>query len=227
MNIQILEDDQVTADYLSKSMGESGHHVVHASDGLEGLNEAMTGDFDVMIVDRMVPSLDGLSVIEALRKAGRELPVLILSALDAVDERVKGLRSGGDDYMTKPFAFSELLARVEVLASRRRSGESPTTRLAIGDLELDLLTRKVRRGARDIDLKPREFALLEYLMRHEGQVVTRTMLLESVWDFNFDPKTNVIDVHISRLRKKIDRDSSRPLLQTVRGVGYVLRTSAS
>ncbi len=227
MNILLLEDDQVTADYLSKSMGESGHHVVHASDGLEGLNEAMTGDFDVMIVDRMVPSLDGLSVIEALRKAGRELPVLILSALDAVDERVKGLRSGGDDYMTKPFAFSELLARVEVLASRRRSGESPTTRLAIGDLELDLLTRKVRRGARDIDLKPREFALLEYLMRHEGQVVTRTMLLESVWDFNFDPKTNVIDVHISRLRKKIDRDSSRPLLQTVRGVGYVLRTSAS
>lgn len=227
MNILLLEDDQVTADYVSKAMAESGHHVVHVADGLEGLNEAMAGDFDVMIVDRMVPSLDGLSVIEALRKAGREVPVLILSALDAVDERVKGLHSGGDDYVTKPFAFSELLARVEVLASRRRTGHGPTTRLSVGDLELDLLTRQVRRGTRSIELKPREFALLEYLMRHEGQVVTRTMLLESVWDFNFDPKTNVIDVHISRLRKKIDNDSSSPLLQTVRGVGYVLRRAAN
>lgn len=227
MNVLLLEDDQVTADYLSKALAESGHHVAHVADGLEGLNEAMSGDFDVMIVDRMVPSLDGLSVIEALRKAGRELPVLILSALDAVDERVKGLRSGGDDYMTKPFAFSELLARLEVLAVRRRQGDAPTTRLCVGDLELDLLTRQVRRGSNEIDLKPREFALLEYLMRHEGQVVTRTMLLESVWDFNFDPRTNVIDVHISRLRKKIDRDSANPLLKTVRGVGYVLRTGAS
>ncbi|HEB90814.1 MAG TPA: response regulator transcription factor [Deltaproteobacteria bacterium] len=223
MKILLIEDDAVTAEYLAKALAESGHVVEHASDGLAGLNEAMTGDFDVLIVDRMLPSLDGLSIIETLRKAGRDTPVLILSALDEVEERVKGLRAGGDDYLTKPFSFAELNARVEVLANRRRIGTGPTTKLRVGDLELDLLTRQVHRGKRKIDLKAREFALLEYLMRHAGQVVTRTMLFESVWDFNFDPKTNVIDVHISRLRKKIDEGEEKPLIQTVRGAGYVLR----
>ena len=223
MKILLIEDDAITAEYLAKALTESGHVVEHASDGLAGLNEAMTGDFDVLIVDRMLPSLDGLSIIETLRKAGRDTPVLILSALDEVEERVKGLRAGGDDYLTKPFSFAELNARVEVLANRRRVGSGPTTKLRVGDLELDLLTRQVHRGKRRIDLKAREFALLEYLMRHAGQVVTRTMLFESVWDFSFDPKTNVIDVHISRLRKKIDEGEEKPLIHTVRGAGYVLR----
>ena len=223
MKLLLIEDDAVTVEYLVEALGSAGHEVEHTGDGLDGLNRAMKDAHDVLIVDRMLPSLDGLAVIETLRKAGNDTPVLILSALDAVDERVKGLRSGSDDYVTKPFAFAELLARVEVLGTRRRGEGAPATSLRVADLELDLLTRRVRRGARDVELKPREFALLEFLMRHEGRVVTRTMLFESVWDFHFDPKTNVIDVHISRLRRAIDGGESRPLIHTVRGAGYVLR----
>ena len=220
----MIEDDPVTAEYLSGALRQAGHTVDHAGDGLAGLNRAMAGTYDALIVDRMLPSLDGLSVIETLRKARRDTPVLILSALDAVDERVRGLRAGGDDYLTKPFAFAELLARLEVLVHRRRSGTAPTTVLRVGDLELDLLSRRVQRGGREIDLKTREFQILEFLMRNAGRVVTRTMLLESVWDFHFDPKTNVIDVHVSRLRQKIDKGADRALIHTVRGAGYVLRS---
>jgi two-component system OmpR family response regulator len=223
VKLLLIEDDAVTGEHLTHALVEAGHRVDHVTDGLAGLNRAMTGEYDVLIVDRMLPSLDGLSVIETLRKAGRHTAVLILSALDAVDERVKGLRSGGDDYLTKPFAFAELLARVEILAHRRSGGSAPVTTLEVLDLEMDLLARRVRRGARELDLKPREFALLEYLMRNEGRVVTRAMLFESVWDFHFDPKTNVIDVHISRLRKAVDEAGDRPLIHTIRGVGYVLR----
>jgi two-component system OmpR family response regulator len=223
VKLLVIEDDPVTAEYLSGALGQAGHAVDHAGDGLAGLNRAMGGAYDALIVDRMLPSLDGLSVIETLRKARRDTPVLILSALDAVDERVRGLRAGGDDYLTKPFAFAELLARLEVLVHRRRGGTAPATVLRVADLELDLLSRRVQRGGREIDLKTREFQILEFLMRNAGRVVTRTMLLESVWDFHFDPKTNVIDVHVSRLRQKIDKGAERALIQTVRGSGYVLR----
>lgn len=223
MKLLLIEDDAVTAEYLTHALLEAGHRVDHVADGLAGLNRAMSGGYDVLIVDRMLPSLDGLSAIETLRKAGRDTAVLILSALDDVDERVKGLRSGGDDYLTKPFAFAELLARIEILGHRRPGGSAPVTTLRVSDLEMDLLARRVRRGARELNLKPREFALLECLMRNEGRVVTRTLLFESVWDFHFDPKTNVIDVHISRLRKAVDEGEERPLIHTVRGVGYVLR----
>ena len=223
MKLLVIEDDPVTAEYLSGALGQAGHTVDRAGDGLAGLNRAMAGAYDALIVDRMLPSLDGLSVIETLRKARRETPVLILSALDAVDERVRGLRAGGDDYLTKPFAFAELLARLEVLVHRRRGGAAPATVLRVADLELDLLSRRVQRGGREIDLKTREFQILEFLMRNAGRVVTRTMLLESVWDFHFDPKTNVIDVHVSRLRQKIDKGEGRALIQTVRGSGYMLR----
>jgi len=222
MKVLVVEDDEVTAGFLAKGLRESGHVVETVGDGLEGLRRAMQGAHDVLIVDRMLPSLEGLTLIETLRKQGRETPVLILSALDDVDERVRGLRAGGDDYLTKPFAFSELLARLEVVA-RRRGTAAPETVLRLADLEMDLLARSVRRNGRELELKPREFLLLEYLMRHAGQVVTRTMLYEAVWDFNFDPQTNVIDVHISRLRQQIDRGAERPLIHTVRGVGYVLR----
>jgi two-component system OmpR family response regulator len=223
VKLLLLEDDAVSAEYLIDALREAGHCVDHAADGLTGLNRALTSEYDVLIVDRMLPSLDGLSAIETLRKAGRKTPVLILSALDGVDERVAGLRGGGDDYLTKPFAFAELLARIEILGHRRGGESVPATTLRVVDLVMDLLSRRVRRGSRELDLKPREFALLEYLMRNEGRVVTRTMLFESVWDFHFDPKTNVIDVHISRLRKKVDEGESRPLIHTVRGAGYVLR----
>jgi two-component system OmpR family response regulator len=223
VRLLLLEDDAVSAEYLCGALREAGHSVDHAADGLVGLNRALAGEYDVLIVDRMLPSLDGLSAIETFRKAGRDTPVLILSALDGVDERVAGLRGGGDDYLTKPFAFAELLARVEILAHRRRGAGAPDTTLRVADLEMDLLSRRVRRGERELDLKPREFALLEHLMRNAGRVVTRTMLFESVWDFHFDPKTNVIDVHISRLRKKVDEGESRPLIRTVRGVGYTMR----
>jgi two-component system OmpR family response regulator len=221
--VLLIEDDAVTAEYLEGALGQAGHAVDRAADGLAGLNLAMTGTYEALVVDRMLPSLDGLSVIETLRKARRDTPVLILSALDAVDERVRGLRAGGDDYLTKPFAFAELLARLEVLVHRRRGGAGPATELRVADLELDLLTRRVRRGERGIELKTREFQILEVLMRNAGRVVTRTMLLESVWDFHFDPKTNVIEVHVSRLRQKIDKGEARPLIHTVRGAGYVLR----
>jgi len=223
MKVLIIEDDATASEYLKKALTESGHVVDAVGDGLQGLNRAMQDSYDALIVDRMLPSLDGLSVIETLRKAERDMPVLIVSALGDVDERVRGLRSGGDDYLVKPYAFAELLARLEVLVLRRgRAGAPAEAQLRVADLELDLLTRRAQRAGAAIDLKPREFQLLEYLMRHAGRVVTRTMILEAVWDYHFDPQTNVIDVHISRLRQKIDKGFERPLIHTVRGAGYSL-----
>lgn len=225
MRLLLIEDDRDAADYLVKAFREVGHVAEHAADGEEGLALAGDGDYDVLIVDRMLPKRDGLSVIGALRDKGVETPVLILSALGQVDDRVKGLRAGGDDYLPKPYSFSELLARIEVLA-RRRGGRGEEMVYRVGDLELDRLSHRVIRGKEEILLQPREFRLLEYLMKHAGQVVTRTMLLENVWDYHFDPQTNVIDVHISRLRSKIDKGYTQPLLQTVRGAGYVIRDGA-
>ena len=227
MRILLIEDDPQTAEFVARGLRESGHAVDACGDGKEGLLLAMERDYDALVVDRMLPGLDGLAVIRALRAAERRTPVLILSALGEVDDRVEGLHAGGDDYLVKPFAYSELLARLEALV-RRGAGQAttPETRLAVGDLELDLLARTVRRAGKPIDLKPREFRLLEVLMRHAGQVVTRTMLLENVWDYRFDPQTNVIDVHVSRLRGKIDKGFDPPLLHTERGVGYVLRPPA-
>lgn len=223
MKILVIEDDAQAAAYMVKGLRESGHVVDHSADGKEGLFMAGSETYDVLIVDRLLPGRDGLSLVEILRGAGTETPVLFLSALGSVDDRVRGLRAGGDDYLTKPYAFSELLARVEALGRRKSAGAAATTRLQVGDLEMDLLARRVRRGARQIDLLPREFRLLEYLMRHAGNVVTRTMLLENVWDYHFDPQTNVIDVHVARLRQKIDRDFPTPMIHTVRGAGYTLR----
>jgi len=223
MRVLIIEDDAQLASYLSKAFSEVGALVEHAADGRDGLLRAAGGDYDVLVVDRMLPSLDGLGIVRTLRASGDKTPALILSALGDVDDRVDGLRAGGDDYLVKPFAFSELHARVEALLRRAAPGDQPATRLEVADLEMDLLTREVARAGQRITLQPREFRLLEYLMRHAGQVVTRTMLLEQVWDYNFDPQTNVIDVHISRLRSKIDKDFASPLLQTVRGAGYVMR----
>lgn len=224
MRILLIEDDREAAAYLLKGLSESGHVSDHAKDGAEGLHMALEGQYDVLIVDRMLPVHDGLSVVETLRAKNNVTPVLFLSALGEVDDRVKGLKAGGDDYLPKPYAFSELLARVEALV-RRRMPEQVETKLLVEDLEMDLLQRLVKRAGLEIDLQPREFRLLEYLMRHAGQVVTRTMLLENVWDYHFDPQTNVIDVHISRLRAKIDKNFERPLLQTVRGAGYTLRVA--
>lgn len=223
MKILVIEDDAQAAAYMVKGLRESGHVVDHAADGKDGLFMAGSETYDVLIVDRLLPGRDGLSLVEILRGAGTDTPVLFLSALGSVDDRVRGLRAGGDDYLTKPYAFSELLARVEALGRRKSAGAAATTRLQVGDLEMDLLARRVRRGTRQIDLLPREFRLLEYLMRHAGNVVTRTMLLESVWDYHFDPQTNVIDVHVARLRQKIDRDFPTPMIHTVRGAGYTLR----
>ncbi|HEX2215738.1 MAG TPA: response regulator transcription factor [Xanthobacteraceae bacterium] len=222
MRILVIEDDRDAAEYLVKAFREVGHVADVAADGEDGLALALDGEYDVLVVDRMLPKRDGLSVIGALRAKNVQTPVLILSALGQVDDRVKGLRAGGDDYLPKPYAFSELLARVEVLA-RRRAGKGEETSYQVGDLELDRLSHRVIRGGSEIVLQPREFRLLEYLMKHAGQVVTRTMLLENVWDYHFDPQTNVIDVHISRLRAKIDKGFSRPLLHTVRGAGYMVR----
>jgi two-component system OmpR family response regulator len=224
MRLLIVEDDRDAAEYLVKAFREVGHVADHAGDGEEGVALGLDGRYDVLIVDRMLPRLDGLSLIGALRNKGIETPVLILSALGQVDDRVKGLRAGGDDYLPKPYSFSELLARVEVLA-RRRSGRGEETLYRIDDLELDRLSHRVSRGNQEIVLQPREFRLLEYLMKHAGQVVTRTMLLENVWDYHFDPQTNVIDVHISRLRSKIDKGFDHALLHTVRGAGYMIRES--
>lgn len=224
MRILIIEDDADAADYLVKAFREVGHVADIAADGEDGLSMALAGEYDVLIVDRMLPKRDGLSVISALRAKNVGTPALILSALGQVDDRVKGLRAGGDDYLPKPYAFSELLARVEVLA-RRGAGRGEETTYRVGDLELDRLSHRVMRGQSEIILQPREFRLLEYLMKHAGQVVTRTMLLENVWDYHFDPQTNVIDVHISRLRSKIDKGFARPLLHTVRGAGYMVRDS--
>jgi two-component system OmpR family response regulator len=224
MKILVIEDDREAADYLQKALAEAGHTAHVAGDGETGFALADTGDYDVMIVDRMMPRRDGLSLIAGLRSRGNTTPVLILSALGEVDDRVTGLRAGGDDYLTKPYAFTELLARVEVLY-RRASFKEAETVYRIGDLELDRLSHTVRRGGREIALQPREFKLLEYLMRHAGQVVTRTMLLENVWDYHFDPQTNVIDVHVSRLRSKIEKGFDSPILHTVRGAGYMLKAA--
>jgi two-component system OmpR family response regulator len=226
MRILVIEDDKDTLDYLVKGLTESGHAVDRASDGKDGLFLALEGDYDVLVVDRMLPALDGLSLVRTLRTSGKTTPVLILSALGEVDDRVDGLRAGGDDYLVKPFAFSELLVRLEALTRRREAGTRDTS-LKVGDLELDLLSRVVKRAGRMIRLQPREFSLLEFLMRHVDQVVTRTMLLEGVWNYHFDPQTNVIDVHVSRLRGKIDRGFDRPLLHTVRGAGYKLSGEVS
>jgi two-component system OmpR family response regulator len=225
MRLLIVEDDRDAADYLCKAFREVGHMAETATDGEEGLALALDGQYDVLIIDRMLPKRDGLSIIGTLRAKGNSTPVLILSALGQVDDRVKGLRAGGDDYLPKPYSFSELQARVEVLA-RRHGGRSEETVYRVGDLELDRLSHRVTRGGEEIVVQPREFRLLEYLMRHAGQVVTRTMLLENVWDYHFDPQTNVIDVHISRLRSKIDKGFSQPLLHTVRGAGYMIRGGA-
>ncbi len=222
MKLLVIEDDREAAAYIAKGLSESGYVVDCAADGRNGLFMASSGHYDALIVDRMLPGMDGLTLIAALRAAELRTPVLILSALGAVDDRVKGLRAGGDDYLVKPFAFRELLARIEALL-RRGSGTTTTTRLRVGELEMDLLARAVTRGGQEIELLPREFRLLEFLMRHAGQVVTRTMLLEHVWDYHFDPQTNVIDVHVSRLRQKIDKGFAKPLLHTVRGAGYCLR----
>lgn len=225
MRILVIEDDSEAAAYLLKGLKEAGHVADHAGDGSEGLELAREDVYDVIIVDRMLPQMDGLSLVETLRAEALQTPVLILSALGRVDDRVRGLRAGGDDYLAKPYAFSELLARIEALA-RRAAPDDVKTVYSVGDLELDLLARKVTRGGREIALQPREFKLLECLMRHAGQVVTRTMLLEQVWDYHFDPQTNVIDVHVSRLRSKIDKGFDGPLLHTVRGAGYTLRERA-
>jgi two-component system OmpR family response regulator len=211
---------------MARGLTESGYTVDAAHDGKDGLFQATSEAYDLVILDRMLPGMEGLKILEVLRATGHRTPVLILSALGSVDDRVKGLKSGGDDYLAKPFAFSELLARVEALLRRGAASAAPETRLQVGDLTLDLLSRTVRRGDTAIELLPREFRLLEYLMRHPDQVVTRTMLLENVWDYHFDPQTNVIDVHISRLRQKIDKGFDKPLLHTVRGAGYRLSAGA-
>jgi two-component system OmpR family response regulator len=225
MRVLVIEDDRETAQFLQRSLKENGHMADIAGDGETGLALAREGGWDVLIVDRMLPRLDGLSVISTLRAEGSRTPVLILSALGEVDDRVRGLRAGGDDYLTKPYAYTELLARIEALA-RRPTPEEQVTRYTVGDLSLDRLSHKVARAGQAIVLQPREFRLLEYLMRNAGQVVTRTMLLQNVWDYYFDPQTNVIDVHISRLRGKIDKGFAKPLLHTVRGSGYMIRDGA-
>ncbi|MGI9168974.1 MAG: response regulator transcription factor [Caulobacteraceae bacterium] len=221
MRVLIVEDDGEAAEAMARGLGDAGHECVTAADGEAGLNAARAERFDVMIVDRMMPRTDGVTMVERLRRDADQTPVLFLSALGEIVDRVAGLKAGGDDYLVKPYAFAELIARVEALARRRETG-SVQTLLKVGDLEMDLIGREVRRAGREIDLQPREFQLLEYLMRNAGQSVTRTMLLEKVWEYHFDPQTNVIDVHISRLRSKIDKGFERPMLQTVRGAGYRL-----
>ena len=226
MRILVVEDDRDVAGFVVKGLKEAGHVVEHSSNGRDGLFLAASESFDAMVLDRMLPGgVDGLRLLETLRGQGNNTPVLFLSAMAQVDDRVRGLKAGGDDYMTKPFAFSELLARVEALG-RRGKGDGPTTRLQVADLEMDLLSRGVKRAGQKLDLQPREFRLLEYLMRHAGQVVTRTMLLEGVWDYHFDPQTNVIDVHVSRLRQKVDKPFPQALIHTVRNAGYMLRAEA-
>ncbi len=225
MRVLVIEDDKEMAAFLQKSLKESGYASDWAEDGETGLSMAREGGYDILIVDRMLPRLDGLTVIKTLRDAEDRTPALILSALGDVDDRVKGLRAGGDDYLTKPYAYTELLARIEALA-RRAAPEEQATRLSVGDLVLDRLSHRVTRAGEAVQLQPREFRLLEYLMKHAGQVVTRTMLLENVWDYHFDPQTNVIDVHVSRLRAKIDKNFETPLLHTVRGAGYMIRDGA-
>jgi two-component system OmpR family response regulator len=220
MKILLIEDDSGVADFIVRGFREAGHNIDHADDGKDGLFLATTESYDVIVVDRMLPGVDGLSIIRTLRASENATPILILSALGQVDDRVKGLQAGGDDYLVKPFAFSELEARLDALSRRSQGKASAETKLTVGDLEMDLLAREVHRDGQAIALQPRDFQLLEYLMRHAGNVVTRTMLLENVWDYHFDPQTNVIDVHISRLRAKIDKDFPVALIHTVRGAGY-------
>lgn len=223
MKFLIIEDDRLAADFLEEGLGNLGYDCELAADGEQGLAMARAGDYALWIIDVMLPRMDGLTVLKTLREEGRQVPALILSARGEVDDRVEGLRAGGDDYVVKPYALSELAARIEALLRRAKNASHPETELTVGDLHMDLLARTVRRAGQEIYLKPREFRLLEYFMRHAGQVVTRTMLLENVWDYYFDPQTNVVDVHISRLRYKIDKYFPKPMLHTVRGVGYVLR----
>ena len=222
MKILVVEDNERVARFVTRGLREAGHTVEHVDNGRDGLFLAASEPHDVIVMDRMLPGdIDGLAIIEALRSSGNRTPILILSALDDVDERIRGLRSGGDDYLTKPFAFGELLARVDALG-RRNIDHGAERALQVADLRIDLLSRRVTRGSRAINLQPREFKLLEYLMRHANQVVTRTMLLEAVWNYNFDPQTNVVDVHISKLRQKIELDCEQPLVRTVRNAGYML-----
>jgi two-component system OmpR family response regulator len=222
MHLLLIEDDLEAAEYLAKGLRENGYRVDHSADGRDGLEKALQGHFDVIIADRQLPYVDGLRIIAALREKEDRTPVLILSALGTVDDRVAGLRAGGDDYLTKPFAFAELIARIEAL-SRRASTANETTRLKVADLEIDLLARRAYREGRAIELTNKEFQLLEYFMRRPGQVVTRTMLLENVWNLHFDPQTNIVDVHLSRLRNAVDKGYSKQLIHTVRGAGYVLK----
>ncbi|ANI77536.1 winged helix-turn-helix domain-containing protein [Sphingobium sp. EP60837] len=222
----VVEDDEATAAYIVKGLTEAGFTVDHAADGREGFFLASDGSYGAIILDRMMPAMDGMSVLKALRAAGIDTPVLILSALGTPEDRVEGLTSGSDDYLVKPFSFAELLARVQLLLRRAGAGNAVVTVLRHDDLEMDLMARRVKRGGKAVDLQPREFRLLEFFLRHAGQVVTRTMLLEGVWDYHFDPGTNVIDVHVSRLRRKLDDGSERPLLHTVRGAGYRLGLAA-
>jgi two-component system OmpR family response regulator len=226
MRVLLIEDDKEAAEFILRGLQEAGHQVEHCAEGTTGLFQAAEQEFDAIIVDRMLPKLDGLTIIQTLRASGNTTPILILSALHQVDERVKGLKAGGDDYLVKPFAFTELMARMEVLLRRQRPVNDQTL-LQVEDLTMNFRNRKVTRGGKEIPLQNREFLLLEYLMRHAGQVVTRTMLLEHVWDFHFDPQTNVIDVQVSRLRQKIDKGFEKTLIKTVRGAGYQLGESAA
>jgi two-component system, OmpR family, response regulator len=226
LNVLVIEDDHEMASFIEKVLTDAGHTVECVHDGVAGLSRARATSFDALVVDRMLPEKDGLTLLQEFRAAGGTTPALFLSALSDVQNKVQGLRAGAEDYLAKPFAPAELAARVEALGRRQPSGEAPVTMLRAGDLEMNLLSRKVTRAGKKIDLQPREFRLLEYLMRHAGQVVTRTMLLEKVWDYNFDPQTNVIDVHISRLRAKIDKEFGEPMLQTVRGAGYRLQAQS-
>lgn len=225
MRILLIEDDSETADYIAQGLRQSGHAVNRASHGHQGLVMATEETYDVVVVDRMLPGIDGLGLVTTLRKAGVKTAVLFLTALGGIDDRVEGLEAGGDDYLTKPFAFSELLARLNALA-RRPPLAADATVMRVGDLEIDVVRRRVMRGGNVVNLQPREFRLLEYLMRNAGRMVTRTMLLQNVWEFNFDPKTKVVETHISRLRAKIDQRADKQLVHTVRGSGYVLRESA-
>jgi len=222
MRVLLVEDEPLIADFVARGLREAGHVVDHAATGPDGLHLAESEPYDAWILDRMLPGMDGMELLGRLRAQGHGTPALVLSSLGEVEQRVEGLRGGADDYLAKPFAFAELSARLDGLLRRARPGHAPTTQLRVADLEMDLLKRSVRRGGQVVELQPREFRLLEYLMRHAEQVVTRTMLLEAVWDYHFDPQTNVIDVHVSRLRQKIDRDRGPPLLHTVRGAGYLL-----
>jgi len=226
VKILLIEDDVQAAALIERTLEEQGYEVEHAADGRTGLSRALSAEHDLIVADRMLPAVDGLEIVRRVRETLTAVPILVLSALGEVDDRVKGLRAGGDDYLTKPFATTELLARIEALLRRGARVSEAQTRLVVADLELDLVSRRVRRGRRDIDLTAREFDLLAYLMRHAGEVVTRRMLLEHVWDLHFDPQTNVIDVHMSRVRQAIDRDFDRPLIHTVRGAGYVLESRA-